>query len=81
MGGGLALVSIEMRDKDRNSSLSRIEDDSAIGGWVGVGSYVEISEHFQIGFDVRYSEAEVNLFDKDRKIGGVQSALMAGYHW
>jgi opacity protein-like surface antigen len=81
LGGGLALINVEMRDKNRATSTSRIEDDSATGFWVGVGSYIEINEHFQVGVDLRYSEADVTLFDVERQAGGLHTAIVAGYHW
>jgi opacity protein-like surface antigen len=81
LGGGLALVNVEMRNKNRATSTSRIDDDSATGFWVGVGSYIEISDHFQAGLDLRYSEADVKLFDVERQAGGLQTAIVAGYHW
>lgn len=81
VGAGIALINAEMRSKDKQSGLSRTEDDSATGYWVGVGSYLELSDHFQVGLDVRYSEADVTLFDKERQAGGMQTSISAGYHW
>lgn len=81
IGGGLALIHSELEQKDLVTSSSRKQDDSANGGWFGVGTYVELSEHFQLGLDLRYSEADVTLFGKTRQAGGTQTAFTAGYHW
>jgi hypothetical protein len=34
-----------------------------------------------IGLDLRYSEAEVTLFDEDREAGGFRTGVTVGYHW
>jgi len=81
VGAGVALINAEMRSKDKQTGLSRTEDDSAAGYWIGVGSYVEISDHIQVGLDLRYSEADVTLFDRKRQAGGMQTAVTLGYHW
>jgi len=81
VGAGVALINAEMRSKDKQTGLSRVEDDSATGFWVGIGSYVELSDHFQVGLDLRYSEADVTLFDSERQAGGLQTSVTGGYHW
>ncbi len=81
LGAGIALVNVEMRTRDKQTDLSRVEDDSATGFWIGAGSYVELTDHFQVGLDLRYSEVEVKLFDSKRKAGGFQTTVSAGYYW
>lgn len=81
VGAGIALINAEMRSKDKQTGLSRVEDDSATGYWVGIGSYMELSDHFQVGLDLRYSEADVTLFDSERQAGGLQTSVSVGYHW
>lgn len=79
LGGGIAFVNAELKDKDGATTLS--EDDSAVGAWVGGGMYVGLSSHFNLGLDVRYSKAEVTLFNVDREAGGLHAGITAGYHW
>ncbi len=79
VGGGVAFTYAEMNDKDGSTTLS--EDDSAVGGWVGGGMYFGLTPHLNLGLDVRYSKAEVTLFDKDREAGGLLAGVTAGYHW
>jgi len=81
VGAGIALINVEMRTKDKQTGLSRVEDDSGTGFWVGAGSYVEITDHFQVGLDLRYSDAEVRVFDSKRQAGGLQTSASAGYYW
>lgn len=78
IGGGLALVYLE----EENTALSDSKmDDTAAGAWIGTGLYARITEHFQLGADLRYSEAEVTVFGADRKAGGLHAGVTAGYHW
>ena len=79
IGGGLALVSAGMRNKNANSTVK--DDDSAIGAWAGAGILVGITDSFDIGFDARYSEAEVTIFNRDIEAGGMHYAATASYHW
>lgn len=81
IGAGIALINAEMRSEDKSTGLSRIEEESSTGLWAGVGSYVELGEHFQVGADLRYSEAHVTLFDQERQAGGLLSTVTAGYYW
>lgn len=81
ISGGISFMNVELRNKDRATGLTNLDEDSAVGYWVSAGSYVQISKHFQVGLDVRYSQADVNLSGKERTAGGVQSAVLAGFHW
>jgi opacity protein-like surface antigen len=80
IGGGLALVSAGIRNKNGDVITSK-NDDDATGAWVGAGLNYAVSDHFIVGFDVTYTEAEVTLFNVDRKAGGMHSGITAGYHW
>lgn len=81
LGAGVTFINSEMRETNNSTQLTKIEEDSAVGAWVGVGTYVELSEHFHMGADLRYSEADVTLFNAKRKAGGVQTVVSMGYHW
>ena len=54
---------------------------TAIGAWIGGGMYYAATESLNIGFDLRYSKAEVTLFDEDRDAGGFRTGVTVGYHW
>jgi hypothetical protein len=42
---------------------------------------VGITDNFDIGFDVRYSKAEVTILNRDIEVGGMHYAETTGYHW
>ena len=79
IGAGLALVYAE--ETNNEGFVSRSDDDQSTGYWVGTGAYVQVSEHINVGADLRYSEAEVSLFNENREAGGVNFGVSAGYHW
>jgi hypothetical protein len=55
--------------------------DDAMGFWVEGGIYWTLAEHFNIGFDVRWSKAEVTFYGVDGEAGGTHAGLLLGYHW
>ena len=79
VGGGVALVTALLENE--NAGVTIDEDDRAVGAWVGAGTYYAVTPSFNIGLDVRYSKAEVTLFDKEREAGGLNAGITAGYHW
>ena len=79
VGGGVALVSAMLENE--NAGVAVEDDDTAVGAWVGAGTYYAVTPSFNIGVDVRYSKAEVTLFDKEREAGGLNAGITAGYHW
>ena len=79
VGGGVALVTALLENE--NAGVTIDEDDRAVGAWVGAGTYYAVTPSFNIGLDVRYSKAEVTLFDKKREAGGLNAGITAGYHW
>lgn len=79
IGAGVASVFAET-SSTRNNTVTKY-DDTAIGSWVGIGSYYAVTRNFQLGADLRYSRAEVTLNGEDREAGGRHAAISAGYHW
>ena len=79
VGGGVALVTALLENE--NAGVTIDDDDRAVGAWVGAGTYYAVTPSFNIGLDVRYSKAEVTLFDKKREAGGLYAGITAGYHW
>ena len=79
IGGGIALISAEAKGTALGISVS--DDDDAIGVWIGGGVYWTLAQHFNIGFDLRWSKAEVTLFGIDAEAGGSHVGLLVGYHW
>jgi opacity protein-like surface antigen len=79
VGGGLAIISASLENE--NAGVTVDDDETVVGAWIGVGTYYAVTPHFNLGLDVRYSKAEVTLFDKDREAGGLNVGITAGYHW
>jgi hypothetical protein len=57
------------------------QKDSTLGYWYGTGIYWTAFQHFDIGVEARYSEAEIKLFDRDVDAGGTHLGLVLGYTW
>ena len=55
--------------------------DDAMGFWIEGGIHWTLAEHFNIGFDVRWSKAEVTINGVDGEAGGSHAGLLLGYHW
>jgi opacity protein-like surface antigen len=79
VGGGLAIVSASLENE--NAGVTVDDDETVVGAWIGVGTYYAVTPHFNLGLDIRYSKAEVTLFDKAREAGGLNVGITAGYHW
>lgn len=76
VGGGLALISAE---KENAAGVS--DDDTGTGYWVGGGAYWRFANNINLGMDVRYSNADVDVFNTTIEAGGTHVGLLAGYHW
>jgi hypothetical protein len=57
------------------------DDTDAIGLWVSGGAYLTLSEHFNLGLDIRWSKAEADWYREDIELGGFHAGLLLGYHW
>lgn len=79
IGGGIASIAAEFEGADGYLAIS--DDDSGIGFWLNGGVYWTIGRHFNIGLEVRYSQAEVTIFNIDAEAGGTHAGLLLGYHW
>ncbi len=75
IGGGVSFISGEFK------AFGFSEDDSAMGFWIGGGVYWTLTEHFNLGLELKASSAEITLFDVDVNAGGGHFGLLIGYHW
>ena len=84
-GGGTILYgAVETTWEDNLAGYYRDteeEDDVGFGYWGAVAVYTTIFSHLNVGVDVRYSKAEIKLYNKDREAGGIHIGLMVGYCW
>jgi hypothetical protein len=79
VGGGLVHVSAEGEFAAGGFDVS--DDDSAGGLWADGGVFWRLGQRFNIGFDVRLSAAEVELFQVDTEAGGSHLGLLLGWGW
>ncbi|VAW50117.1 hypothetical protein MNBD_GAMMA06-1839 [hydrothermal vent metagenome] len=78
IGGGLALINAEI---GATGFIPVSDNDNGTGFWFGGGIYWTLNQSFNIGLDLRYSQADVTLFDESGDAGGTHAGLMLGYHW
>lgn len=78
---GVGLASIYAEADVELYGITVTEDDSALGIWFGGGVYFTIAPHLNLGFDVRYSDAEVTLAGYDFEAGGLHYGVLIGYNW
>ena len=79
IGGGLALIQAEQISRNRFNAT--LDDDSGVGVWMQAGIYWTVTNHFNIGFDLRHSIAEAELFNEDIDVGGTTFGMLLGYHF
>ena len=76
IGGGVSFMYAEQEYEVNNMTVT--QDDRGVGSWFGAGMYYEINPRFVLGLDVRYSQGEVTLFNKERDAGGVYAGITGG---
>ncbi|NTW66239.1 MAG: porin family protein [Nitrospirae bacterium] len=80
IGGGLSYIRAEVEVSIPGIG-SASESDTGVGIWLGGGVYFTLAEHFNLGLEIRYSDADVTIADVKGKAGGTHYGLLAGYHW
>ena len=78
-GVGVGLFWAELEGRTTGTRVS--DDDTGIGLWIGAGMYRTLHDHLNLGFDFRWSKAEVNLHGADLEAGGYHAGVLLGYHW
>lgn len=95
LGGGLAMVWLDAYQTESGTLgadapfTTVIVNDGGfgVGYWVNVGVLQRVGNHFNVGFDLRYSDADVDLRAADgsssRNVesGGSHVGVLLGYHW
>lgn len=79
LGGGVSFMYAEQEIEVSN--ITTKQDDRDVGGWFGAGMYYQYNPRIALGFDARYSNGKVNLFNKERDAGGVFAGVTAGYQF
>jgi len=80
-GGGIAAIQADIKLSAFLSSAS--DDDKGVGFWADFGAFLTVGEEkvFNIGLNIRYSDAEVEIADSEGEAGGRHIALIFGFHW
>ena len=84
VGGGVSYISGQVKTSGQNNDIEF--DDSTVGYWLNGGIKWVIGEHFNLGGDVRWEKAELNVEDDlgnptDVEAGGLGYAVLVGYRW
>lgn len=78
VGGGLSLAYAAQEEK---ASGSETEEDHGVGYWVNGGVDFSVTQNVTLGIDVRYSAAEVELYDETLDINSTSAGATLGYRW
>lgn len=85
VGGGVALVSARIEDVWYYGGPCGYYDcgdeDSSIGFWVNGGIYWALPGQFNLGIDLRYSDATVTFNGRDLNAGGSHAGITFGFRW
>lgn len=85
VGAGIGLIGGGAELKTGFASVDA--DDMGFGFWVDAGIFWRLGSHFNIGLDLRYSDAEVDLdfgngfIAQDIDAGGFSYGLLLGFGW
>jgi opacity protein-like surface antigen len=79
IGGGVALISADIFVRVLGVRVS--DSDDGQGFWAAGGLFWTLGDHFNVGLDVRYSQADITLFEVDADAGGTHVRGFLGYHW
>jgi opacity protein-like surface antigen len=84
VGGGVSYISAEVDTSGETNDLEF--KDSTVGYWLNGGIKWVIGEHFNVGGDIRWEKAELDVEDdlnnpRDIEAGGLGYAVLLGYRW
>ena len=80
-GGGIAMVDAELRGRVSGFPGIVLDEDDAVGFWFDFGAYLPIGGVFNIGFDLRYTMADVTLLGIEADAGGAHLGIFSGFHF
>ena len=84
VGGGASYISGKVDTGGQNNDIEF--DDSTLGYWLNGGIKWVIGEHFNLGGDVRWEKAKLDVEDDlgnptTVDAGGLGYAVLLGYRW
>ena len=62
-------------------SLGIEYDGDGVGLWLDTGINLAVTTHFNVGVELRYSWAEVDLGPERINTGGVTAGALLGFRW
>jgi len=80
IGGGLAMINAKAKLSIIGHG-SASEDDEAVGLYVNGGIFWTLASYLNLGFEIGYSKATVDIYDIDAEAGGTHALFIVGYHW
>jgi opacity protein-like surface antigen len=84
LGAGATLISADLEIEDPAAGRTDV-DDSAFGFWIDGGITWRLASHLNLGIEVRYSRAELELGDifLEEKVagGGFHAGALIGFGW
>jgi len=95
VGGGVSWIRLSAEQVEQvpagaggTTSVPVVDDSgSGVGFWLNAGLLYRVGSHFNVGLDLRYSDADADLqpVGSDDSVnldsGGTQVGLLLGYHW
>lgn len=78
---GLGITYVEAKARVNAFGISAFGEGDGTGFWIGGGVYWTIGKNFNLGLDVRLSQAEVTINNVEGEAGGTHAGLLIGYHW
>jgi len=85
LGGGVGIIGAALKGDDGFVSVDAA--DAGFGLWADTGVFFRLGSHFNIGLDLRYSSADVDLdfgsgfTAQDVNAGGFSYGLLLGFGW
>jgi len=85
LGGGVGIIGAAL--KGDGGFVSADAADAGFGLWADTGVFFRLGSHFNIGLDLRYSSADVDLdfgsgvVAQDVNAGGFGYGLLLGFGW
>ena len=85
LGGGVGLIGASTKVDNGFVNVDAV--DAAFGFWADAGVFFRLGSHFNIGLDLRYSTADVDLdfgygyVARDVNAGGFGYGLLLGFGW
>jgi len=95
VGGGVTFAQLDAQQTESGtlgpgvpfSTLIVDDSDRGVGLWINGGVLYLVGNHFNVGLDLRYSDADVDLLPAQGgaalglDAGGMHYGVVLGYHW